>query len=69
MLFRSAINRLNKEIVTIIKSPEYAEKFINAFYYDVIGNTPDEMAEFMKADRKVAEILAKVVKDAGFKAQ
>ena len=43
--------------------------FRSAFYYDVIGNTPDEMAEFMKADRKVAEVLAKVVKDAGFKAQ
>ena len=66
---RDAINRVNREIVAIIKSPEYMEKFIHAFYYDVIGNTPDEMAEFMKADRKVAEVLAKVVKDAGFKAQ
>ena len=66
---REAINRVNHEIVAIIKSPEYLEKFVNAFYYDVIGNSPDEMAEFMKADRKVAEVLAKVVKDAGFKAQ
>lgn len=66
---REAINRINREIVSIIKSPEYLEKYIQAFNYDVIGNTPDEMAEFMKADRKVAEVLAKVVKDAGFKAQ
>ena len=66
---REAITRVNHEIVTIIKSPDYLEKYINAFYYDVIGNTPDEMAEFMKADRKVAEVLAKVVKDAGYKGQ
>ena len=66
---REAINRVNHEIVSIIKSPDYLEKYVNAFYYDVIGNTPDEMADFMNADRKVAEVLAKVVKDAGFKAQ
>ncbi len=66
---RDAINRINREIVSIIKSPEFMDKYVHAFYYDVIGNTPEEMADFMKADRTVAEVLAKVVKDSGFKAQ
>jgi tripartite-type tricarboxylate transporter receptor subunit TctC len=61
--------RVSREIARSITTPEYLEKYVQPFYYDIVGSTPEEFAEFMKADRTVAEYLANVVKAAGYTAQ
>jgi tripartite-type tricarboxylate transporter receptor subunit TctC len=63
------VNRLYQEIARVLAMPDYQEKYMRAQFYEPIGNSPQEFAEFIRNNRKVAEYLASVLKDAGYKAQ
>jgi tripartite-type tricarboxylate transporter receptor subunit TctC len=55
------IAKLHDEIVRALKLPEVKER-IATFGFDPVGNSPEEFAEFVKAD--IAQ-WAKVVKESG----
>ena len=57
------IARLNAEINAILKDPEVAKK-MNAFGFDLIGGTPDDLGRLMKAE---AAKWAPIIKSAGVK--
>lgn len=58
----SIINQLNKEIVSILAQPDVSKRF-DAINATVIGDTPEQFAEFIKSETlkwsKVARSLAK----------
>ena len=57
------VNRLNREIVRFLKTPEAKEPFFNSGV-EAVGNSPDELAALMRSD--IAK-WGKVIKDAGIK--
>jgi tripartite-type tricarboxylate transporter receptor subunit TctC len=59
------VSRLNQETVRFLKRPDTVERLLNAGV-EVVGNTPEEFAAAMKAD--MARV-AKVIKDAGIRAE
>src|SRR5688500_6162655 len=61
---RPIIDKLNKETVAALATPELKERLI-AIGFDVFTGTPEEFAKFMKNDMTRA---AKVIKTAGIKA-
>jgi tripartite-type tricarboxylate transporter receptor subunit TctC len=61
---RDIVDKLRKEIVSILAKPEIREKLI-ALGADPIGNTPEEFAAHMKAE---TEKWGKLVKDLDIKA-
>jgi tripartite-type tricarboxylate transporter receptor subunit TctC len=57
---RPIINRLNQEMVRIIKTPEITAQ-IRQVGADVIANSPDETAALIRADlKKYAEVIKKL---------
>lgn len=62
---RPIINRLNRDIVTALESPELRKQF-NAQGFEVLSSSPDEFARFIKNDMARA---AKVIKSAGITAE
>ena len=63
------ITRLNRDIVKVISDPVYRQKFMEAQYYEPIGNTPEEFAQNLKTGRVVAEAIAKALKASGYRRQ
>jgi tripartite-type tricarboxylate transporter receptor subunit TctC len=61
---RSVIDRLNGEMVRILRTPEVSER-LSPMGLEILATSPDEFAQVIKAD---AAKWAKVVKDAGIKA-
>ena len=61
---RAIVERLNTEIVKILKSPEMQKRFAE-LGLDTVASTPAELAAVIKAD---VPRLGKVVKDSGAKA-
>ncbi|MBI3937846.1 MAG: tripartite tricarboxylate transporter substrate binding protein [Betaproteobacteria bacterium] len=59
------VNRLNREIVTVLDQPSVKERFFNAGI-DVVGSSPEELAATVKS--QMAR-LGKVIKDAGIRAE
>ena len=57
---REAINRMASEMTTILRSKEFNDKIIFPGGYDALGGTPEEFAAFLKEDRKVGEVFAKL---------
>ncbi len=62
---RAIVDRLNREIVRIVKTPQFAEQFAAEGIVPV-GNTPDEFTRVMIAD--IAK-WAKVIKAAGIRGE
>ena len=62
---RPFIDRLNAEFVKALRDPDLQEKFLKVQAYEVVGNSPEEFAEFIKSDRAFA---ARVVKLTGLRA-
>jgi len=60
----AAVNRFHAELTEVLKEPEVQERFRN-LGLDIIGNTPEQFAEFIKKD---IVKWAKVVKDSGARA-
>jgi tripartite-type tricarboxylate transporter receptor subunit TctC len=63
---RPIVDKLSKEIGSIINDPAFRERHLTARSLVPAANTPEQFAEEMKAERSTAE---KVVRDAGFEAQ
>ena len=61
---REIIDRLNIEIVKVLRSPDVIAK-VDAQGIGLAGNSPDEFGAFIRAE---IEKWAKVIKDAGIKA-
>ncbi len=59
------VNRLNEEIVRVLRKPDVIDKFRNSGV-EVVGSTPDEFAVAMKADM---DKWAKVIREAGIRAE
>ena len=57
---RPLIDRLNAEFVKALRDPDFQEKFLKVQAYEVVGNSPEEFAEFIKADRAFAARVAKL---------
>jgi tripartite-type tricarboxylate transporter receptor subunit TctC len=57
---RTVIDRLNKDVNTVLKSPEMLERLLGFGIYDP-GGTPEDLARFLRAER---ENYAKAVKAA-----
>ena len=57
------INRLNKEIVQILKQPDVKKKFLDAGA-EPIGNSPQQATDMIKSEHTR---LGKVIKEAGIK--
>jgi len=55
------VDRLHKESVEILKLPDVRER-LQGLGFDIVGNTPPEFADFLKADR---EKWGKIVKESG----
>ncbi|MFN7086958.1 MAG: Bug family tripartite tricarboxylate transporter substrate binding protein [Burkholderiales bacterium] len=58
---RDIVDRLNREIGSILKQPEYAEMLFNGAI-DPVGSTPQELERHMRAE--IAK-YAKIIKEAG----
>ncbi|MBI4189744.1 MAG: tripartite tricarboxylate transporter substrate binding protein [Betaproteobacteria bacterium] len=58
------INRLNQEIVRVLKQPDVKEKFLN-IGVEPVGGSPKEYAAYIKSDMAK---MGKVIKDAGIRA-
>jgi tripartite-type tricarboxylate transporter receptor subunit TctC len=56
---REVVQRLNAEIKAILAMPEVQKRFVE-LGFDVVGDTPDEFAQFLRAEnakwKKIAEI-------------
>ncbi len=62
---RAIIERLNREIVRIVHSPEFGER-LAADGAVAVGNTPREFDAIIRSD---IQMWAKVIKDAGIRAE
>jgi len=63
---KPVIDRLNAEFVKALHDPAFEEKFLKVQAYEVVGNTSEEFAEFIKSDRAFA---ARVVNMTGLRAE
>ncbi len=63
------ITRLNRDIVKVIADAEYRKKFMEAFYYEAIGNTPEQFAENLRVGKAVAEAIAGALKASGYRGE
>jgi len=61
---KEIITKLNTEIVKIMHMPDVKERLSSQGFTAIIGSTPEQFADFIKAD--IAK-WAKVVKDAGIR--
>ena len=61
------ITRLNRDIVKVIGDAEYRRKFMEAFYYEPIGNTPEQFAENLKTGKAIAVAIAGALKASGYR--
>ena len=59
----AVINRLNLEIVRVLRTPEVRERFLNTGI-EIVGSSPEEFAAIVKSDTAKT---AKVIKEAGIK--
>ena len=48
---REALNRVHQEVARTYALPGFREKVLEANAFEAIGNSPDEFAQFVKADR------------------
>jgi tripartite-type tricarboxylate transporter receptor subunit TctC len=57
---KPVVEKLSAELVAVIKSPAFQDKFIKPGGYVAIGNTPEEFAKFLIEDRIRGDELVKV---------
>jgi tripartite-type tricarboxylate transporter receptor subunit TctC len=63
---RPVIERINTELVRVIRDPQFAEERLRKQSYDPIASTPSQMAEVMRADHAK---FAALVRDAKIPAE
>ena len=57
---RAVVERLNGEFVKAVRNVRFQEQFLKVQAFDAVGNTPEEFAEFLKADRTNAKQVVKM---------
>lgn len=57
---RPIIDRLNAEFVKALRNPNFQERFLKVQAYDAVGNSPEEFADFIKADRAFASRIVRL---------
>jgi tripartite-type tricarboxylate transporter receptor subunit TctC len=62
---KAVIDKLNREIVKIVRSPEFAQNLANEGAF-AVGNTPEEFANVIRADMKK---WSAVIREAGIKGE
>lgn len=60
------VQRIHRDVMGIVKRPEFIERFITAVGLDLVANTPAEFTEAIRADVK---IIGEMVKAAGVQPQ
>ena len=63
---RAIINRLHQEVVKALRQPDVIERLATQGGNEIIGNTPEEFARVIQSD---LGMYAKLIKDAGIKAE
>ena len=63
---RAVIAKLHQEVVKALKQPDVIERLATQGGNDIIGNTPEEFAKAIQSD---LAMYAKLIKDAGIKAE
>lgn len=61
------VERLNREVVRIIKSPGVREKITAAFGAPPIGGTPEDFVKLMREEAKYADEMVALLRAAGYK--
>ena len=57
---KEIVRRLNAEIAKILSDPEFKAQQLTARALDPVGDSPEDFAEFLKADRETAARLVKI---------
>lgn len=47
-------------MVSVLKSPEYQDRYVRVTYADVVGNSPAEFKIFLAKDRQLAGELVQI---------
>ena len=63
---RDVVAKINADIQKVFADPDFREKFLDRAMLDPIAGSPDQFAEFIKAE---AAKWSKVVKDANLKSR
>ena len=56
------VDRINRDVTSIVKQPDFTKKYISTFGLDLVADTPAEFADAIRANVKVT---AEMVKAAG----
>jgi tripartite-type tricarboxylate transporter receptor subunit TctC len=57
---RETAARIAGDFTAVIRSPEFIQKYLTPGGFEPLGGTPDEFAAFLKEDKKVGAIMAKL---------
>jgi tripartite-type tricarboxylate transporter receptor subunit TctC len=57
---REVATRIAGEFTAIIRSPEFIEKYLLRGGFEPLGGTPEEFAAFLREDKKVGAVMAKL---------
>ena len=57
---REAPARIASDFTAIIRSPEFIQKYLEPGGFEPLGGTPEDFAAFLKQDKKVGEVMAKL---------
>jgi tripartite-type tricarboxylate transporter receptor subunit TctC len=57
---KEMVQKLNAELVAIIGSPEFRDRFLVQRGFTPVANTPEDFAKFLVADRKTAAQLVSI---------
>jgi tripartite-type tricarboxylate transporter receptor subunit TctC len=57
---KEMVQKLNAELVAIIRSPEFRDRFLVPRGFTPVGNTPEDFAKFLVTDRKTAAQLVSI---------
>ena len=57
---RPIVQRVQGEVRRILFSPEFRDKILTPQFYEAVGNTPEQFADFLKGERELAAMLVKI---------
>jgi tripartite-type tricarboxylate transporter receptor subunit TctC len=57
---REVSSRIAADFTAIIRSPEFIEKYLVRGGFEPLGGTPEEFAAFLREDKKVGAVMAKL---------
>lgn len=66
---REVVIRVNREVVRVLQSNAYREKFVNPVYYETSEMNPQQFAEFLMESRIHGKQIADLLHAAGYRAE